>query len=384
MNRTRKNSWMVRFILLLAVLLAACGSFGEAVQPVETALIAPTATQPAPAATEVSLPPTLEPVIPTRPVPVATPTLVPGTFTNPVFDRDFPDPDVLQAGGSYYAYATNSSSMNIQVARSDDLVTWRLIKDALPVLPQWAVKSFGWVWAPEVTTDARGENYLMYFTARYAIGSDGAQCIGVAIAGQPEGPFRSRAEKPLICQLGQGGSIDAASFVDDDGARYLLWKNDGNAGGGQSWLYIQRVSDNGLSLLGEPTRLITADQAWEGILVEAPTLWKQAGKYYLFYSANDYTSPRYAIGYAVATNVLGPYEKPAQALLSTNLSAGVVGPGGQDIIQAPDDRTWILFHSWTSGGYRNLHLAPLAWDNGIPGVANLSKEPLEVPVLTGD
>jgi hypothetical protein len=42
--------------------------------------------------------------------------------------------------------------------------------------------------------------------------------------------------------------------------------------------------------------LLTVDQRWEGNLVEAPTLWWQNGKYYLFYSANiqDHTK---AFGY---------------------------------------------------------------------------------------
>lgn len=48
----------------------------------------------------------------TRTLPPPTPTPPPGHYTNPVFDRDFPDPDVLtvEEGGqvTYYAYATNS------------------------------------------------------------------------------------------------------------------------------------------------------------------------------------------------------------------------------------------------------------------------------------
>jgi beta-xylosidase len=48
-------------------------------------------------------------------------------YSNPVFDRDFPDPDVLVLDGVYYAYATNTRGFNIQVARSHDLVSWELL-----------------------------------------------------------------------------------------------------------------------------------------------------------------------------------------------------------------------------------------------------------------
>ena len=32
------------------------------------------------------------------------------TFTNPVYRGDFPDPFVLKAGATYYAYATNAAA----------------------------------------------------------------------------------------------------------------------------------------------------------------------------------------------------------------------------------------------------------------------------------
>ncbi len=51
--------------------------------------------------------------------------------------------------------------------------------------------------------------------------------------------------------------------------------------------------------------LIQDDQHWEGKIVEAPFMWKHAGRYYLFYSGNGYTSPEYAVGYAVADHITG-------------------------------------------------------------------------------
>ena len=293
-----------------------------------------------------------------------TPTLTPGadSFTNPVLDHDFPDPDALDVGDTYYAYATNSDGVHVQVARSSDLVTWELLPDALPELPAWAVPDFGWTWAPEVTVI--DDRYVMYYVTRFAIQQGGTQCIGAATSDAPEGPFEPVGGEPFICQVGQGGSIDPSTFVDDDGTRYILWKNDGNSGGGQTWLYIQPLAPDGLTLVGEPVRLITADRPWEGVLVEAPTLWKHGDRYYLFYSANDYASPRYAIGYAVADDVLGPYTKAGGPLLVTSIPGGLVGPGGQDIVVDDDGETWLLYHAWTAEGYRNLNLIRLTWPDG--------------------
>ncbi|MBI5671441.1 MAG: family 43 glycosylhydrolase [Chloroflexi bacterium] len=295
-------------------------------------------------------------------------------------DRDFPDPDVLQVGDWYYAYATNSDGYHVQVARSDDLVTWEFLGDALPALPEWAVQDFGWTWAPEVTTFDGGNSYLMYYVTRFAIDVGGTQCIGLATADEPEGPFQPIGDEPLVCQIGQGGSIDPGVFVDDDGAAYLLWKNDGNSQGGQSWIYVQSLSNDGRTLEGEPTKLITADQPWEGLLVEAPTLWKHDDRYYLFYSANDYASRRYAIGYAIAEAVTGPYTKPQRTpIFKTSIPGGVVGPGGQDIVLDDDGDTWMLYHAWAAGGYRNLRLAELMWQDGVPVLAEPTREAQAVP-----
>ena len=60
-----------------------------------------------------------------------------------------------------------------------------------------------------------------------------------------------------------------------------------------------------MQLAGAPKVVIQNDQPWEGLVVEAPFMWTHAGKYYLFYSGNGYTSPEYAVGYAVADSVTG-------------------------------------------------------------------------------
>jgi beta-xylosidase len=301
------------------------------------------------------------------------------TYTNPVLDQDFPDPDVLRVGNAYYAYSTNAENMNIQVARSTDLVHWQMVGDALPRLPNWAVQDFGWAWAPDVSSN--GHTYLMYFVARFAIGKGGTQYIGVASSDAPEGPFQPAGDAPFICQVKEGGSIDPASFVDGDGKHYLLWKNDGNSSGGQTWIYLQQTSDDGLKLESEPKRLFTSDQSWEGVLVEGPTLWKQGGEYVLFYSANAYDSPYYGVGYAVSEAIDGPYQKPGKPLLKTSIREGVVGPGGQDVVLDESDQTWMLFHAWRGGSYRALNLVELDWNGDVP-VVNPTRASMTAPDIT--
>ncbi len=281
-------------------------------------------------------------------------------------DQDFPDPDVLRVGDTYYAYATNSHAANVQVATSTDLKSWTVSPtDALPVLPAWTAP--GKTWAPDVSEVSPG-NFVMYFAAANV--DPAYQCVNVATSTSPTGPFVASGSAALVCNPDQGGAIDPASFVDKDGTAYLVWKNDGNCCGLDTWLQIAPLSPDRLSLAGQPTKLIRQTLAWEGAVVEAPTLVRHGGRYVLFYSANDYSGDKYRIGYATAGSILGPYKKSSHSLLSTASSGGrYVGPGGQDVVIRPDGSTALVIHSWSDGlAYRGMSVLNLDWTGDTPSV----------------
>ncbi len=294
------------------------------------------------------------------PNPTPTPTLA--AF---LIDRDFADPEVIEASGQYVAFAINARGGNVQFATSNDLAHWTgSLEDALPKLPRWA--SGGRTWAPDVSARAGGD-YIMYFVANQ-FPSD-KQCIGVATSPVVTGPYTPVGEQPLVCPLDEGGAIDPATFTDDDGIRYLLWKNDGNCCGQDTWIQIAPLSPDGTQLAGPPTKLFTQTEPWEGQLVEAPVLVKRDGQYVLFYSANDYATSDYAIGVATAPALMGPYVKSGTPLLSTESSGGrYIGPGGQDIVTTADGDV-MLFHGWDELLiYRGLLSVPLHWDGAVPSV----------------
>ncbi|HUO41040.1 MAG TPA: hypothetical protein VMU34_25770, partial [Mycobacterium sp.] len=81
---------------------------------------------------------------------------------------------------------------------------------------------------------------------------------------------------------------------------------------------------------GQPSRLLSYDAAWESPLIEAPSVVFAAGTYYRFYSANWWNTDRYAIGYATAAYVLGPYTKVTTTGPWFASDGVVAGPGGQE------------------------------------------------------
>jgi arabinan endo-1,5-alpha-L-arabinosidase len=284
-----------------------------------------------------------------------------------VIDQDFPDPDVLKSGGTYYLYATNTSALNIQLATSKNLTKWTVTNtDALPSLPSWAEK--GNTWAPDVSEPTAGR-FVMYFVAREP--KSGKQCIGMATSSAATAPFTSTQTKPMVCDTAQGGDIDPSTFTDTDGTRYLVWKNDGNCCGLETWLQIAKLSADGSRLAGPVTKLIDETLPWEGNLVEAPTLVHHGSNYVLLYSSNDYSGDDYAIGYATATSLLGPYKKHPTPLLSTASSKKRFrGPGGQDVVAGPGGRDYLVFHSWDPAyAYRGVSELPLTWKSDEPVVA---------------
>jgi beta-xylosidase len=165
-----------------------------------------------------------------------------------------------------------------------------------------------------------------------------------------------------------GGAIDPGSFVDADGTRYLVWKNDGNCCGEDTWLQLQKTSPDGLTLAGPPVKLIKEDKPWEGNLVEAPTLVRHGSQYTLLYSANSYAGDKYVTGYATAPRLTGPYTKAPQPLLTTS-GTGIIGPGGQDVVHGPGGTDYLAVHGWDQGlSKRELYLLPLTWQGAKPVV----------------
>ena len=283
-----------------------------------------------------------------------------------VYPFDFPDPDVIRVGSVYYAYATNSAAGNIQTIQSNDLVHWSVDGDALSHLASWGRS--GDTWAPGVF-ELNGRFVLYYAVVD---GSTGKECISVAEATGPRGPFVDNSTSPLVCQLDLGGSIDPSPFIDATGTPYLVWKSEG--GNGQpSAIWSQQLTADGTGLAATAAQiLIRPSQGWEGGVVEGPSMLLWSGHYYLFYSANNWDSVNYAIGVATCQGPAGPCSKPlGHALISAR--AGMAGPGGPSLFADQSGQLWMAFHAYlpTAVGYPNsrlLFLRQVTFANNVPVV----------------
>jgi beta-xylosidase len=212
-----------------------------------------------------------------------------------------------------------------------------------------------------------GGQYVLYYAAVAA--ATGQQCLSEAVAPQPQGPFIDTSPAPMVCQANFGGDIDPDAFVDTDGTPYLLWKSIGQP----NLIWSQQLNPAGTAVTGTgPTPILGAGQSWEEGIVEAPDLVLSAGRYFLFYSGNNWNSANYAIGVATCTGPLGPCTKPLTEPILTG-GPGVAGPGGESVFADSTGALWIAFHAWAPGavGYPNsraLYVRPLDFSGATPVV----------------
>lgn len=283
-------------------------------------------------------------------------------FGVPIVDGDFADPFALSERDAMYFYATNTVDAHIPVMRLDkgQDVDAKYLGDALPTLPSWTLAGFQW--APSVWARPDGTFVMYYATPHASTGFGNVMCISRATSDDPAGPFTDDSSSAFICPLDQGGAIDPSIFIETDGTPYLVWKNDGDCCKLPTNIYSQELTPDGLDVAAAPVELLTATEPWEGDLIEAPAMVRDGSAHYLFYSANDWDTTRYAIGVATCTSIAGPCTKPDPGpwMASTTFARG---PGGQEFFQSPEvGGIWMVHHGWlpheagTKDGQRRLYL----------------------------
>ncbi|MBR5109098.1 MAG: family 43 glycosylhydrolase [Clostridia bacterium] len=267
--------------------------------------------------------------------------------SNPRSVKDIGDPFVLKEESGYYMFATGGS-IGFNVWRSGDLSAFEKSKALKKV--SWASGDY---WAPEVYRV--GEKYVMLYTAR--LRENGSLRTGIAFADAPEGPYEDPLGRPLM-DFGYA-TIDATLTWDDAGNPYLIYVRDCSENTVDSWqeshIYGVRLSEDLLSVQGDPVLLLRPEGEWETKSGdtrwnEGPIVVKHGGKYYLFYSVNGYWMKEYSVSAAAADAPLGPYTKQAinPLLMYTEDETGVTvsGPGHNAFFTAGDE-LFTAYHTHT-------------------------------------
>ena len=289
------------------------------------------------------------------------------TFRNPVFAHDAPDPSVIRAAdGSFYAYTTQSiytdGVLNLPILRSPDLVHWKLAGQVFASPPRWVVGGpAGDMWAPHAVVF--GGKYYVYYAGRQY--GEGTMAIGVATSDSPTGPFHDLG-KPLINGYRPYVAIDPFAFQAANGNKYIYW------GSNSDPIRVQRLSPNGMALVGKPEVALSPRASDNGGLIEAAWILPHDGMYYLMYSQGDCCSSHanYQVAVARSPSPTGPFVRnPHNPILSGN--GHFTAPGHNATITDDAGQDWIIYHARVGGNLvqdRDLMLDRIVWRYGWPTI----------------
>ncbi len=294
-----------------------------------------------------------------------------------------PDPSILFDGGIYYLIGTDTQvvpdkedNQIFPLYKSKDLIDWSCRGSDGKFLYLADKKDLYGAcrfWAPQMFKRG-GKYYLAYCSS--AREDKLEMYISIAEADSAEGKFKLMSRLAI-----EGMEIDPFVFADDDGSAYLYfvyWRGHG--------IHVRKLSPDLKSFDGKLRRCVYVNRDWErkplptefdeinkelkskpqkdsllgdfynasSATAEGPTVLKRGEKYVMFYSANDFRSPDYCVGCAVADSPMGEWKKLQDYPIISREKTGLNGSGHGDVFTDADGQLWYVFHAHHS----NIRVSP--------------------------
>jgi xylan 1,4-beta-xylosidase len=293
-----------------------------------------------------------------------------GTFLNPIFAGDRPDPSILKDGADYYVtFSTFDAYPGLTIWHSRDLVNWRPVTAALrtPV---------GSVWAPElVKHDGR---YFLYVPARFP----NYKSIYVIHSERIEGPW----SEPIDLKLPD--HIDPGHAVGPRGERYLFL-----SGGDRV-----RLRADGLAAVGEVEHVYDPwrypeDWVVETFAPEGPKIMRRGEYHYMITAVGGTAGPPtgHMVIMARSRSIDGPWENdPNNPIVKTRSETEKWWSRGHaSIVEGPDREWWMIYHGYENGYWtlgRQTLLEPIEWtaDGWVRPLGGDLSRPLRKPLNLPD
>lgn len=274
-----------------------------------------------------------------------------GTYTNPVINADYSDPDVVAVGDDYYLTASSFNCIpGLPILHSKDLVNWELIGHAVTKLQpesEFDKPSHGnGVWAPCISYH-NGEFYIYW--------------------GDPDyGVFMVKTKNPAgkwddpVCVIPGKGMIDTSPLWDEDGRVYLVngWANSRNRFA--SVITVRELNAEGTKAISDPV-IVFDGNGTENRTCEGPKFYKRNGWYWVMFPAGGVPT-----GHQIAMrskSPFGPYE--AKKVLAQGKSK-INGPHQGGWVHTKYGEDWFMHFQDKEAYGRVVHLQPVTWKDNWP------------------
>ena len=268
-----------------------------------------------------------------------------GTFLNPIFAGDHPDPAILKDGDVYYVtFSTFEAYPGLLIYRSFDLVNWEPLKPAL-------TKYIGSVWAPDLIK--HGDRFYMYIPARTA----DYKSNYVIWADDIEGPWSD----PIDLKL--NNHIDPGHIVGEDGKRYLFLSNGD----------MIQLTDDGLATVGDVKHVYDPwryPDSWdvECFCPEGPKMLRKGEWFYMLTAVGGTAGPptSHMVISARSKSVFGPWEHAPNNPQVRTITRDEQwwSRGHASLIEGPAGDWWLISHGYENGYWthgRQALLEPVSW-----------------------
>ena len=281
-----------------------------------------------------------------------------GTYTNPVINADYSDPDVCvgASGDDYYLTASSFQCVpGLPVLHSKDLVNWEIVSYALTELyegDEQMVQHFSTprhgdgVWAPSIRYHD-GWYYIYWGDPDFGVYMVKTQ--------NPEGKW----EQP-VCVIRGKGYIDTTPLWDDDGRCYLVngWANSRSRFA--SVLTVRELSADGTKAIGQPV-IVFDGNGTENRTCEGPKFYKRDGWYWILCPAGGVPT-----GFQLAMRSKSPYGPYEAKKVLWQGKTNVNGPHQGGWVHTKYGEDWFLHFQDKECYGRVVHLQPIDWSTGWP------------------
>lgn len=281
-----------------------------------------------------------------------------GTYTNPVINADYSDPDVCvgPSGEDYYLTASSFQCVpGLPILHSKDLVNWEIIGYALTELYEgnndlkehFSKPQHGnGVWAPSIRY--HNEEYYIYW-------GDPDYGVFMVKTKDPAGKW----EKP-VCVISGEGYIDTTPLWDDDGRCYLVngWAN--SRAKFASVLTVRELSADGTHAIGQPV-IVFDGNGTENRTCEGPKFYKRDGWYWIMCPAGGVPT-----GFQLAMRSKSPYGPYEHKIVLAQGKTAINGPHQGAWVHTKYNEDWFLHFQDKEAYGRVVHLQPVDWATGWP------------------
>ena len=295
-----------------------------------------------------------------------------GTYTNPVINADYSDPDVCvgPSGEDYYMTASSfQCTPGLPILHSRDLVNWEIVGYALKnlyegdckLLEHFATPQHGnGVWAPSIRYHD-GQYYIYW----------GDPDFGVYRVKTKNGDPAGEWEEPL-CVIRGKGYIDTTPLWDDDGRCYLVngWANSRSKYA--SVLTVREMNADGTKAIGQPV-IVFDGNGTENRTCEGPKFYKRDGWYWIMCPAGGVPG-----GFQLAMRSKSPYGPYEHKIVLAQGKTCINGPHQGGWVHTKYGEDWFLHFQDKEAYGRVVHLNPVDWSSGWPVMGKKGE-----PVMTG-